>query len=910
MLVTHMVSMITPATTDLCTLLDFSVAQVTVQVLQRITTGYSHPIIPGASTEGDRPGIEVIAVVQGSICGLTASGIVTKDRVDVKAIINRVSCNLDVSLDKRTIRSPGFHESLFSCMMEDFGATVTGKSLDVSWKNTVLRIGHLGPGYVLATGIALVRNAKRLGVIIERWKKHSSCLMQQLVFDVVQLPGDRTALDPLSTIQPSYLVQSGTPHTLRTDIIFRFFFQLRNSLWYLQGKPRDMWCSKRHAAIIDPDDFSSLLEAHLVGLDPDAYNFVHLSSLERFFPILRPDDSAPASRPFPTLISSVSVRLTNTVILILDPLSNSPNQLTVTELCARICERHADVIHLSAPNLATMSQTSLKDKYLQGVRKYFASISVGTVTLSMFPHLMSFAQRILQVQRSYHPTSSSTENLAHSAPISAVTWDLPSAQNVDIVLSLRQLCIQAAAENLVFEFGVSHMRGTSSMLSLRRGSQRMNTSVLFDQIYLRARSPSDLAKLNDQDILAAIELAEGKVNTTAREDLSLNADLRLVFATDLRIHVPRSALRLYRFIEEWRAAYLPGIEATLQALLSELHRSPLKEPPRTTSIASPRSPTFQVHGKLSYVGVSLQVMHGTWLSWEANSTIGYLKYNKASSPDSENTFGLRVESLALTISTKPHPVDVEPGTRVKLVLPPVSAEGRYNGATFYTVTLFEFVELKVKPSHWDTLLMVQQKFGQDFNDLVTLVQETQRRRSAVVTPNPINHQESTIIHRGFMKTRGFRVGFEGRSSTIYLECLDIVADIDSQDGLAWKIMLSDLAFSLVPRTAPDGHYLGFKRNHRSAFVIVDLEASAKKKYTEEGFITTVDLSGTKIHAVIQPSSIGEVGDFVDHLQVMVDILPAAAVQWIDPAEQRLRCWSVKISEPLNLPPSKKKLAAF
>ena len=876
-------------------------ARVTVRVLQR--TGYSHPIIPGASTEGDQPDIDVIAVVQGSICGLTASGIVTKDHVDVRAIINHLSCNLDVSLDRRTIRPPGFHESLFNCMIEDFRATVARNSLDISWKNTVLRIGHLGPGYMLATCIALVHNAKRLGVIIERWKKHRSCSMQHIVFDVIRLPGDGTALDPLSTIQPSYLVQSDTPHALRTDIIYRFFSQLRDSLRYLRGKSRDMRCSEQHEAVIDPDDFSSLLEARLVLLDPDAYNV--LSSLEQFFPILRPDDSAPASRPVPTLTSSVSVRLTNTVVVILDPLSNSPNQLTVTELCARICIRHADIIHLAASDLATMSQTSLKEKYLQGVRKYFASISVGTVTLSMFPHLMSFAQHILQVQRSYHPTPSSTENPTQSAPISTI----PLTQNINVVLALHQLCIQAAAENLVFEFGVSHMRGASSMLSLKPGSRKMNTSVLFNQMYIRARSPSDLAKMNDQDILAAIELAEGKVNTTAREDLLLNTDLHLVFATDLRIHVPRSALRLFRFIEEWRAAYLPGIEATLQALLSELHRSPLKELQRTTSIASPRSPTFQLHGKLSYVGVSLQVMHGTWLSWEANSTMGYLKSNKAS-PDTEYTFGLQVQSLALTISTKPYPGDVDPGMRVKLVLPPVSAAGRYNGTICHTVTLLEFVELKVKPSHWDTLLMVQQKFGQDFNDLVTLVQETRRRRSAVATSNPVNNQESTIIHKGFMKTRGFRMGFEGRSSTIYLECLDIIADIDGQDGLAWKFTLSDLAFSLAPRTASDKHHLGFKRNHRSAFVSVDLEASAKKKHAEEGFITTVDISGTKIHAVIQPSSIGEVGDFVDHLQVTVGLLPIAAVQRIDPVEQRLRCLSVKISEPLNLLLSKRKLAAF
>jgi hypothetical protein len=50
----------------------------------------------------------------------------------------------------------------------------------------------------------------------------------------------------------------------------------------------------------------------------------------------------------------------------------------------------------------------------------------------------------------------------------------------------------------------------------------------------------------------------------------------------IKLHVPRSALRLYRFVEEWRQDYLPGLEATLNTLLSEYRASPPK---------SPRSPT-------------------------------------------------------------------------------------------------------------------------------------------------------------------------------------------------------------------------------------------------------------------------------------------------------------------------------
>jgi len=178
----------------------------------------------------------------------------------------------------------------------------------------------------------------------------------------------------------------------------------------------------------------------------------------------------------------------------------------------------------------------------------------------------------------------------------------------------------------------------------------------------------------------------------------------------------------------------------------------------------------------------------------------------------------------------------------------------------------EFFQFIIKPSHWDTLLVVQQKFGQDFNDLVNLVEQTRQKRAAPVQQRPIVSTSSNYC--GFLKMRGFRIGLEGVSSTLFLECVDIGGGINNDCGRAWNVGLSDLALSLAPHADGGALASSFNRNHRSAFVIIDFQISAGTRSAEGVEGQALRISATKIHAVMQPSSIGEIGDFIDHLQVM------------------------------------------
>ncbi|KAF8210348.1 hypothetical protein K438DRAFT_1959629 [Mycena galopus ATCC 62051] len=267
-------------------------------------------------------------------------------------------------------------------------------------------------------------------------------------------------------------------------------------------------------------------------------------------------------------------------------------------------------------------------------------------------------------------------------------------------------------------------------------------------------------------------------------------------------------------------------------------------------------PGHQAMG-ISQFGVSLQVMHGTWLSWRVQNIITYLNSLGAL----KQTFGLRLASQIFSITAKSNTQDVTASTKLKVVFPSLSLCGDYNGSHIQTIALVDFLEFKVKPVHWDTLLAVQQKFGQDFNDLVVLVQET---RSSAPAPKP-SHVGTRWKYVGFLKMRGFRIGLEGLSSTFYLECFDISGSIDNLSRRLWSLKLTDLALSLAPKAAVEPGNSVFNRHRRSAFVIIDFEVKGEDG-TEEVVNSVLQIAVTKIHAVMQASSIGEVGDFVDHLQ--------------------------------------------
>lgn len=732
---------------------------------------------------------------------------------------------------------------------------------------------HSSPNIAVSIALALAHTAKNLSRTHERWCLRDSMSMRKLLYHILSTSVDKFIVDPYSTIQPSYLVQSGRPNKLRTDAILRLLHHLRRCLQEMDDHERQAFFSD--AATLETDAalgrIHPLLESRLVNLasDADTSNALNIATLERLYPSLRmTSQSETTGRGIPFTSGSFSIGKFDLIVRDCDGKSNS--RVSVASLVIVIRIRAQKLVPLNTVTSAILSQTSLRDRSHCDVRQIFASIGVEDVYLTVLPHLMRFAQQVLRVHRRYRALQSKDR----TTPEVDTKSNKVSKQAIHFILtlSLQLLRLEAAAEKLISVFGIAGLQiGSAIFAKSGLSDHSMNHSILFQQMFLRARSNVGTSQRSDSDILASLVFSGCKCNTVVRQEpLSSIIVRQALFLEKLQLEVPRSAIRLYRFVEEWRADFLPDIEATLHALLSEIDRAPMKPVSSIPSRPSQKKlPILHLHAHVSSLGVSLQVMHGTWLSWDVHHIVTYLKPSTVTTRDSSQSFGLQLASQIFSISYRPNlSVSMAPDTRVKLELPTLSLTGRSSESSLYTLACIDFFDLIVKPSHWDTLLTVQQKFGQDFNDLVNLVEETRRKNA---TPSQKSSVASASLkYSGFLKMRGFRIGLKGISSTLFLECDDIGGGIDNDFGRAWNIGLSGLALSLAPRASSIARKSGFNRNHRSAFVIIDFEASVGRRNAPDTRAKTLCISVAKIHAVMQPSSIGEVGDFIDHLQVFVN----------------------------------------
>ncbi|KAL1748805.1 hypothetical protein HDZ31DRAFT_59984 [Schizophyllum fasciatum] len=748
-------------------------------------------------------------------------------------------------------------QHVFAVSVDALRTCITEKTTDISFGVASMRLGQAAPGYILASCIPLAAQAASTASMVEAWSQRVADARMALMNSVVRATDSRPVIDPLSTIQPSFFVQSGPSFQLRTDPTFRFLFYTRSCLWDV----------RKDGKMVVPVDSSieelrPLLLSRLVQLDTELTDEEQLDSLHAMLPQISKGEPEPPPTPAPP---HVHMDLKRFSLVLLDSGGSAHNEVNLPDVQVNLWTSTLELLRDVAPPNA--SQWSLKTPYSlsSSVAKAVVSVSSGEMDVVIHPSLIAFAQYVLPIRKPLI-TVMKKQSKAAPSPVSATARSSRSA-STDITCSLRGLCIRAVAANLTTEIGLRHLQviATASNVLHR---QSTNYAVEFQEVFCRGRTPSDTSKRSGQDVLASLSLEEGKISLIERGAEELP---KLVFKMH-RIHlsVPRSALRLYRFVEEWRSDFLPGFEATLKPILSELKvdtGSPQKSTP------SPLT-SMHVHAQLSATLISLQVMHGTWLSWAINDIITYTHTSGLSLQPAPRAFGLQLGSQVFSVSSSADVMSAPSGTRVKLDVPRILLSGRWEEARgLDMLVLVDFLQATVRPSHWDTLLAVQQKFGRDFNDLMQLVQQTNAKRAQSTfarQDDPLPFQEPalpTLLYRVHFKMRGFRVGLDGAASTLFLECQDIGGQLQNAGGQTWDISLSDLALSLAARAAPQAKGSSFNRALRSAFVIIDFKVRGEKGIGSTNDHLNVDV--TKIHAVMQPSSIGELGDFVDDIQIEI-----------------------------------------
>lgn len=706
--------------------------------------------------------------------------------------------------------------------------------VEISASNFIVQMGPSDPEYITCLLLAAKNRAGMLSNIYRRWRSRFTTSLLTLVRHILWLTKDDALVDPLSIIQPSFLVQRGLPYAVRTNGQLKFLFHLRQCLRQCDLTSGPEQCS-------GDQEMQWLIRSRLSSL------MVELDTLDEMgtnpWDLLFPPEN-PGSAKSSTLLS-VTCGIGDMHMVILSASSNSHSDITSSML--RIQYQTIPLVQFHST-----SHTSLPTQTTQQI----AVFSVADISLIACPHLVDFAQSAIRVNKYWH-----NDNTPDDHPTQATT--LLVSQTI-LVARVGNMNIRAGAENLTFEVTGSSMDFSfSSLVRPAMGMESASGIFAFGDIHVRARSKGTDTASSEQDILASLALTNGRIDAAQRHDPE-SKTLRIIFGLEeILLSVPRSAIRLYRFVEEWRADFLPGVEATAEMLVSELKQSSMStvSKPSLARSAEQLSTILHVNGRIARLGVTLQVMRGTWLSWTVEDMTGFVSSSPSSPSKRIYDFGLQLGSQGFTITYKSRSMEnFITSPRVKFMLPALTFTGRQRKGAIELLGALDFVNIMIKPSHMDAMLSVQQKFGQDFTDLLDLIRETRQKHSTLPEP-----KRATVVATKFVvqvNVKGFRLGLGGPSSLFHLECQDVWGDIAKRDDqLEWKVQLRNLALSLAPRTDVVTHEYGFDLNEKSAFVAIDITTSAN-----DGVLK---MAVPKIHAVMQPSSISELGDFIDYHQVGV-----------------------------------------
>ena len=764
-----------------------------------------------------------------------------------RALLRRVS-----GLDLKTCHVSA-HSGVLACRISSLTSTFSQHS----------------PFHVATVSASLASCVKKIHSQHLWWRSQSSSITRQTVRHILQVHQGRDVLDPLSVHRPAYLVHRGKPYRLRQDSSFRFLFRLRYLLGQLDTSQRKEIDAFTPNVTIPWVDLVALLSGASDGgplADPDTSDSQDVVVLR----VLFPDSPSPLTEVGGgdgPQIQSFTFSLDLFGIYVWDSGNRSHNEVIVNSLAVSCGGRSSTLIQPSLSRSPTVKERQQRN----ALRRIVASIAVDDCLVTIFPHALDFTQQVLSAVHTHHPSSTAPPG-SPSMSVESLPRQERRATSIDVAFNLRRSSLRAATEKLVIEFQANGLTIASSILlepstsdTVSTGSATsMNHSLLFSQVTLRACA-AGVPETQDQHVLASLSFEDGKSNVVLRQEQLSSIASRIVLSLGtMELSVPRSAMRLYKFAEEWRADYLPGLEQTMRAVVSEARQKPENPVPR-----KPSKPVA-VHLNILFPStrVSLQVMHGTWLAWEMVDTTAFFRSSSAVRLKKAYSFGIQTRQQVFSISSQPHWLHgLRKRTRVKFTIPMISVQGKFDGSEVQAMVLVEFLNLTFRPSHWDTVLTVQQKFGQDFSDLISLM----NGRRTVTTPkteiSPLPPGPSTsprIKLGGVVKMKGFRIGLEGPSSVLFLECRNTGGGMQENYGRSWKLSVQDLALSLAPKSHSESGLHSFDRINRTAFVSIDFHVSTSQSLSFSAH--TFDITVTKVHAVMQPSSIGQLGDFLDHIQ--------------------------------------------
>lgn len=263
------------------------------------------------------------------------------------------------------------------------------------------------------------------------------------------------------------------------------------------------------------------------------------------------------------------------------------------------------------------------------------------------------------------------------------------------------------------------------------------------------------------------------------------------------------------------------------------------------------------------MSVFLHVMHGTWVSWSLEDTLAYT----ASADLRTISYGVQLASQRITMSGEPDDVgEIATASRlIKFALPSLRLSGISKGRTVQASLVIDHFQLMLKPQYMDDILVVQQKFGTDFNELVDVFASNKK---SVRAKTATTKRASLLSLDATVKLEGFTIGIQGPSSIQYLQSPHLSASYRTGvgSGSLWNLNVKELELSLVHNLYPlrSQHHV---EQYNSASMSLDCVIHNEPPLDFDEDVEYLTITVSRVHALMAPAAISELGNLIDHVQV-------------------------------------------
>ena len=788
-----------------------------------------------------------------------------------------INCSLATQICSASSATKSYNpDTVTQWDMDSLSISFSSLRAECSYGSMTLRIHPHTPETLFIATRVLQAELKELMMVRRLYVDYSRTKFRHLILLVFDCSRDKQSNDVFAAIQPSFLVQSGRPQKLRQDANWKLLFHLRHILADMSEAASQDLDAKLASGPGSLDIYRALKKYNIPWATEEGLTVMGLDVIRSLFD--EPKSNAfrymHRNDTFPT--RSAEFRAGSLKLVFVDEDSVSRNSFIIGNIELRIdllARRMIISPHTISSHSATFRSAVHNDPIDYGNLTLLVTLSVNSVQLTIFPTVLTFLQNVVHVSSVFsHPTPLETESSSDDSVRTLFGLRLNDRIiSCDMRIALRRILLEAAAENLIFEV-ISRDFSSTTVCYVSKSSTgpkasldiSVNHGLGFEEITLRARTRLfSEAKYRDNDVLAKLSIYNGLMCVLYQSHTAHGPAARSsVHVNALELSVPRSAIRLYHFAEQWRQDYLLGVDAMMKSLFSEIRRNPKRSLQRNAH-RSKSTLIYDFNASLTTMAVDLQVMHGTWLLW---TTREVLAYGKSPLPQEKvaDLYGLKVGSQKIAIAsgspTRSGKREDE-SSEIAFRLPEFCISVTSGPGQSKLLATMGFLEMTIKPSHWDALLSVQQKFGQDFNDLLLIIGERGKKRTKP------NRQSNAIPFNMMGAFKGFKIGLEGHTSTQYLQCDNIDAAYNVSGQRQWQIKLTDLALYLSPNAPFRPKLAGTHGHDLPLSVSIDLQLSSYRSPASDSTQTCLDVTISKFHAVFQAGMMGEIGDFIDYLQV-------------------------------------------